>query len=60
LVYSKDIIIVVRKEGRPKTRLVDEVEQGMGRMGIRDWKLKAQEKYEWTKSLEEAKSRKQL
>jgi hypothetical protein len=44
-----------RDIGRPKLRWLDDVEDDIKALGIRQWRIKAQDKNEWTAVKMEAK-----
>ena len=47
-------------KGRPRLRWEDDVRNDVGEMGVKNWKLRAQERKQWNEITEQAKTHKEL
>jgi hypothetical protein len=48
------------QKGRPRVRWEDDVRNGLGKMGVNNWKQRMQERKEWKEIIEHAKTHKEL
>jgi hypothetical protein len=46
-----------RPVGRPRLRWMDQVEEDLKRMNITGWRVKAEDRQEWSRTVEQTKSR---
>jgi len=49
-----------RPKGRPRLRWEDDVRNDLRKMGVKDWKQRAQERKQWNEITEQAKTHTQL
>jgi len=57
---SRQTLIGKIAQGRPKIRYMEQIEQDIGTLKIRNWRSKAQDRSEWRKILEQTKTHKGL
>ncbi|PSN29914.1 hypothetical protein C0J52_23870 [Blattella germanica] len=44
-----------RRRGRPRKRWIDDIEEGLRKMGVRCWRKKAEDRDEWRQIIKKAK-----
>jgi len=49
-----------RPNGRPRLRWEDDVRNDLRKMGVKNWKRRAQERKQWNEITEQAKTHKEL
>jgi hypothetical protein len=49
-----------RRKGRPRLRWEDEARNDLRKMGVKNWKKRAQERKQWKEIIEQAKTHKEL
>jgi len=57
---SRQTPIGRRTQGRPKIRYIEQIEQDIGTLKIRNWRSKARDRSEWRKIFKQAKTHKGL